>query len=78
MTGVYVFDSWVKEVRKRGVKLCGQFHDELAFPLLDDKSEAAKHKNILVESVQKVNQNLNLNRDFDIDVKFGSSYADVH
>jgi hypothetical protein len=30
-TGVYCFDTWVDFVRRGGIKLTGQFHDEIIF-----------------------------------------------
>jgi len=77
-TGVYAFDRWVKNCRDEGVKMCGQFHDEVVAPVVDDILHRTVTTNILKNAVAKVNEELKLNRALDIDVQFGHSYADVH
>lgn len=77
-TGVFCFDSWVRNCREAGVKMCGQFHDEIVAPIVDTEEDKDTAKVILKESVQKVNETLQLNRDLDIDVQFGDSYAEIH
>ena len=75
-TGTYCFDMWVKEVLKKDVKLVGQFHDEIIF-----RSPPKHRKQVtkyLKECVSKVNDMLQLNRDLDVDVDYGNSYADIH
>jgi len=77
-TGVYAFDRWVKNCRDKGVKMCGQFHDEIIFPIKDKISCKATTKQILERAIKKVNSELKLNRALDIDVQFGKSYAEIH
>ena len=33
---------------------------------------------LLKDAVQRVNKDLNLNRDLDVDVQFGDNYAQIH
>jgi len=75
-TGVYAFDRWVKNCRDSGIKICGQFHDEIVFPLTPN--EKGRVELILRMSITKVNSELKLNRALDIDVQFGNSYAEIH
>lgn len=77
-TGVFCFDNWVREARNRGLKMCGQFHDEIVTPVLNIPSKIQNTKDILKESIQVVNERLKLNRDLDVDVQFGDNYAEIH
>ena len=75
-TGVYCFDTYVKHVRHRGIKLCGQFHDEVCFPLLKKDKELVKEK--LNESIKAVNDELKLNVPLAVSMEFGLNYAETH
>lgn len=75
-TGVFCFDSWIKAVLARRKQLTAQFHDEGAWVLKKGKRE--QMEKLLRDSIQEVNDNLKLNIQLDIDVKFGDSYAAVH
>jgi hypothetical protein len=75
-TGVYCFDMWIMKSRKKGLKMCGQFHDEIVTPTKKGKEAEVESK--LREAIDEVNKELKLNRALDIDVQFGDSYADIH
>jgi len=75
-TGVYCFDMWVKFVRQKGIRLCGQFHDEIIFPILKGTEEETRVK--LLESVRQVNEQLKLNITLGISIDFGNNYAEIH
>ena len=74
-TGTYVFDCWVREVRKT-YKIIGQFHDEIIF--CTKSGEEDKAVATLKDAIKSVNSRLKLNRDMDIDIEFGNSYAEIH
>lgn len=75
-TGVWCFDTWVAEVRKKGPKLCGQFHDEIVCLVRVGKREAlTKH---LKKAMVATNEKLKLNRELDCSVDFGASYSEIH
>lgn len=75
-TGVYCFDMWVKEVKKGGPPICGQFHDEIAIVVKKGNRERVeKH---LRDAMQRTNDMLKLNRELDCSIDFGDSYADIH
>lgn len=79
-TGVFVFDSWVYQVRKKlkplGIKICLQYHDEI---LLYFKKEYKDYvEKVLRESMKTVNDNLKLNVEIKISIDFGINYAEVH
>lgn len=75
-TGVFCFDSWLRQVRQRGIKIMLQYHDEIAFSLLKEDKEISEQ--ILKESIQKVNENIKLNVPLGVSVDFGINYAQIH
>lgn len=75
-TGTYCFDMWVKEVLKKDVKIVGQFHDEIIFR--SPPTHRVAVTKFLKGCVGRVNKNLKLNRDLDVDVDFGESYDKIH
>lgn len=75
-TGVYAFDTNIKYIRKRGIRMCGQFHDEHAEPVLKGREE--EHRALLEAAIADTNEELKLNVPLGISVDFGHSYADIH
>ncbi len=75
-TGVYCFDTWVMELKKKGIPLIGQMHDEVI--ALIKKGKRDKCIAAFRDAIVKVNQRIKMNRELDIDVQFGESYADIH
>lgn len=53
-----------------------QYHDEIAFPLLEGKEEFTEEQ--LRDSIQAVNDKLQLNVPLDISVDFGINYSEIH
>lgn len=72
----YVFDLWVQTFRRKRSQLTGQFHDEVILCVKRGYREPCE--NLLRTSIADVNQQLQLNRDLDIDVQFGERYSDIH
>lgn len=75
-SGVYAFDMWIKEFMEVRPEITGQMHDEVILTVKKGNREAAEK--LLRDAIQRVNEKLNLNRDLDIDVQFGDSYAEIH
>lgn len=75
-TGVYVFDNWLAYIRKEGVPVVMQYHDEYLGYLLKGQEEEMDRINR--EAVEKLNDKLQLNVRVGSDWKYGSDYADVH
>ena len=75
-TGVYCFDRWIMEFRKRRPQLTGQMHDEIIVTI--KKGHREELTKLLKEAVAVVNDELKLNRELDISVEFGDSYASIH
>lgn len=80
MTGVYVFDSYLKNAREnlkiKNIRVCLQYHDELMAKL------PAIHREFvevcLRSAMDKVNQDLGLNVRIGSDIQFGKNYAEIH
>ena len=53
-----------------------QYHDEIAFPVLESAQEETVKK--LNESIIEVNRILKLNVPLGISVDFGKKYSDIH
>ena len=75
-TGVFCFDTWLAYVKAAGVKVIGQFHDEVI--CLVKFGEGQITYDILKRAMMLANRKLNLNVELDIDVQFGSNYAEIH
>jgi hypothetical protein len=75
-TGVYCFDRWIMEFRKKRPQLTGQMHDEIIVTI--KKGYREQLTKLLKEAVAVVNEELKLNRELDISVEFGDSYASIH
>lgn len=75
-TGVYCFDTWLYFVRKLGVTVVFQFHDEKGSYVLEGNEQ--QRKDVLEEAMVMTNNKLKLNVPLGIDVKFGPDYACVH
>ena len=75
-TGVWCFDTWVKYQRQKGLPQIGQMHDE-TINLVKEKNKD-KAAEVLRWAIEETNKELKLNRELDIDVAFGLTYADIH
>ena len=75
-TGVYAFDTWLYFVRKQGVVVNFQMHDEKGSYLSSGNEES--HKQKLLTAIDKTNDKLKLNVKLFVDVQTGSNYAETH
>ena len=77
-TGVYCFDKYLMEIRRKGIKVSYQYHDELM--VCSDRRERTEDdvRNIIEESINIVNNNLKLNVPLGSSVDFGNNYAEIH
>lgn len=75
-TGVYCFDAWVKQIRLRGLKVIGQFHDEVIVLVKEGDQDLVE--DIMKTSIDVVNKMVNLNVPLGIDYSFGKTYAEIH
>lgn len=75
-TGAFCFDMWLKEILKECPKLTAQFHDEVIIEIRRGSEKRAEK--LLHDCVERVNQQLKLNRDLGVDVQFGQNYSEIH
>lgn len=75
-TGVFMFDNWVSFVRKKGIKIMLQYHDEILFKFERGKEEQIE--TALYGSISEVNNKIKLNIPLNISVDFGENYYEVH
>lgn len=81
-SGAYILDLWLYHVerlaKQRGLPYValGQFHDEMILEL-DEGMEKVYHE-LVADGLQKVNEQLKLNRELACDIKFGKRYSDIH
>jgi len=75
-TGVYLFDYWLMQCRKKGVLLSLTYHDELlTYTKIGNEH---RQKQLLEEAMKEVNDTLKLNVEITSDIQFGESYSAVH
>jgi len=72
----YVFDRWVQIFRQKRSQLTAQFHDEVVLCLRKGNREKAIQ--LLRGAIKELNEELQLNRELDIDIQFGDRYSDIH
>ena len=77
-TGVYCFDRYLMEVRKRGVKISFQYHDEWMAIFSRNEFTEDDIRNIIDESIRIVNSSLNLNVPLGSSADFGLNYSQIH
>lgn len=75
-SGVYCFDMWIQNFMKNREQLTGQMHDEVILTIKRGNRDTAEK--LLRDAIDETNKQLKLNRDLDIDVQFGDSYAEIH
>jgi len=75
-TGVYCFDTHIKNVRAQGIKISLQYHDEIGFSFLKTKEQEIKDK--LNKAIKLTNKALNLNVPLGISIDIGKNYAEAH
>lgn len=75
-TGVFCFDSWVREVFKQRKQLTATFHDEVVLEIkVGHREEAVK---MLKKAMDETNKKLNLNVQLGCDIQFGNRYSEIH
>ena len=76
MTGVYCFDTHIRNVRKQGIKISLQYHDEIGFTFLKTEQQQVKDK--LNKAIAITNEVLKLNVPLGISIDIGNNYAESH
>ncbi len=74
--GSYLHVLWCAYMRRKGVRIIGNFHDEILTVCKSEDYE--KTKQLLWDSIEAVNKQANLKVPLKIDVQQGKNYGDVH
>lgn len=72
----YVFDLWVKYIREVRPQLTFQFHDELGLTI--KKGNRDKCTKMIMDAIERVNNELKLNRELGCDIQYGDRYSEIH
>lgn len=75
-TGAYVEDRWIFHMRKKGLKMILQYHDEVAFYLKKESRDISEK--MVHDSMEEVNKELQLNVPIKVSVDFGVKYSEIH
>lgn len=75
-TGVYCFDTHIRNVRKQGIIISLQYHDEIGFSFLKEQEQEIKNK--LNKAIEITNKTLCLNVPLGISIDIGKNYAEAH
>lgn len=73
-TGVFVFDTFVRLVKREGLRVVGQFHDEI----IVDSDDTDTDTKALDYCCELLNDELKLNVPLHIDYSVGDTYAEIH
>ena len=76
MTGVFCFDTHIRNVRQQGIKISFQYHDEIGFTFLKTEQQQVKDK--LNKAIEITNKILKLNVPLGISIDIGKNYAESH
>jgi DNA polymerase family A len=75
-SGVYCFDTHVRNVRQQDIKISLQYHDEIGFTFL--KTEEQQIKDKLNKAIAITNEILKLNVPLGISIDIGKNYGEAH
>ena len=77
-TGVFIFDSWLMRVRRKGLIIPFQYHDELMTfrKIAQETREEIEEK--LNSAMEEVNKSLSLNVQVKVDCQWGLNYSECH
>lgn len=74
--GSIIFYNWVREIRKHGVKLTLNVHDEIQCRV--KKEDVDKVKSIIQDCISIVNDKFSLSVGIKVDIQVGQNYGDTH
>jgi len=75
-TASYVFDMWLKNILEKRKQLTAQFHDEFILCLKEGYEEQCRK--LVRWSMNKLNEDLKLNRELDCSIQFNKYYSEIH
>lgn len=74
--GSYLHMLWCANMKKRGVRIVGNFHDEVV--VVCKKSEEETIKSIMRECIELTNRQTKLRAPLKIDIQVGRNYGEIH
>lgn len=74
--GSFIHILWCKNIRKMGVEICGNFHDEILVVVKDTKCDIVKE--VLQKAIDLTNKQAKLKVPIKIDIQVGKNYGEVH
>ena len=74
--GSIIFYNWVREMRRCGVKITANYHDEIQ--IRSKPEDVEKIKDTALKSIDVVNKKFNLKVPIKIDISVGDSYGNTH
>jgi len=75
-TASYVFDLWIKYVLEQREQITSTFHDEGVWHLKEGHRE--EFTQIIENAIKKVNEEVKLNRELEVDIQYGKIYSQIH
>lgn len=75
-SGVRVFDLWVRNIRKKGLRISANWHDEIVIECPEDR--LPEYKQLIQAAMDEVNEELQLSVKIECSMEVGKRYSDVH
>jgi len=75
-TASYVFDMWIKNIFSKREQLTATFHDEIILCIREGFEEQCKE--LVMWAINKLNQDIKLNRELGISIQFSKRYSEIH
>jgi hypothetical protein len=75
-TAAYVFDLWIKYILEQREQLSMTFHDEGVWHIR--QGHRGKFTTMINKAIDKVNDEVKLNRKLEVDIQYGSRYSEIH
>lgn len=75
-SGVRVFDLWVRNIRRKGIKVSANWHDEILVECPEDR--LPEYKQLIQAAMDEVNDELQLSVKIECSMEVGKRYSDVH
>ncbi|QIG69882.1 DNA polymerase I protein [Rhizobium phage RHph_I3_11] len=75
-TASYVFDLWIQYVLEQREQLTACFHDEGVWHIKEGHRE--EFTSMINKAIDKVNEEVKLNRKLEVDIQYGYRYSSIH
>jgi hypothetical protein len=75
-TAAYVFDLWIKYILEQREQLSMTFHDEGVWHIRQGHRD--EFTTMINKAIDKVNEEVKLNRKLEVDIQYGTRYSQIH